>query len=146
MAASSSVEESKALVRRYLEILEEEAFDELDEVLASDYTVHGIPGAEEEMTGPDAIAAFLRDWSAAFPDMTTTIEELVAEDDTVAYRATFTGTHEGEFMDIPATGTEVSVDAEGFFRIEDGKLAEAWPQFDTLGMMQQLGVIEAPGE
>lgn len=146
MAATPAAEENKELVRRYMEILEAEEFDRLDEVLASDYTVHGVPGAEEELTGPDAIEAFFQDWSAAFPDMTATIEELVAEDDRVAYRATFTGTQEGEFMDIPASGEAVSVDATGFFRIEGGKLAEAWPQFDTLGMMQQLGVMEAPGE
>lgn len=78
--------------------------------------------------------------------MTATIEELVVEGDMVAYRAGITATHEAEFMGIPATGEEVSVDGEGFFRIEDGKLAEACPLMDRLGMMQQLGVIETPGE
>ncbi len=146
MATSTSTEENKALVRRYYEILQEEDFDVLDEVLLSDYTVHGMPGTEEEVTGRDGIETYLRELYEVFPDMTTTVEELVAEDDIVAYRANFTGTHEGEFMGISATGEKVNVDAEGFFRIEDGKIAEAWPQMDTLGMMQQLGVVEPPGE
>lgn len=146
MTATPSSEENKALVRRYFEVQQEEDFDALGEVLASDYTLHGVPGAEEELTGRDAVEAYLRGMLEAFPDATATIEELVAEGDTVAYRASFTATHEGEFMGIPATGEKVSVDATGFFRIEDGKIAEAWPRWDTLGMLQQLGVIEAPGE
>lgn len=146
MAATPTAEENKALVRRYYEVLQEEDFGALEEVLASDYTVHGIPGAEGELTGRDAVEAYLRELYEAFPDMTTTIAELVAEDDIVAYRATFTATHEGEFMGVPATGEDVNVDATGFFRIEDGTIAEAWPQFDTLAMLQQFGVVEMPGE
>ncbi len=129
-----------------MEILAEEEFGRLDEVLASDYTVHDIPGAEENLTGPEAIEAYFREMLEAFPDMGVSIEELIAEDDTVAYRGRFTGTHEGEIMGIPPTGEEVQVDATGFFRIEEGKIAEARPQMDTFGMMQQLGAIEAPGE
>lgn len=146
MAAIPPIEENKVLVRRYFEITQEKDFDVLEEVLASDYTLHGVPGVEEELTGPDAIEAYFREMLEVFPDMTVTIDELVAEGDTVAYRGSFTATHEGEFMDIPATGEKVTVDATGFFRIEDGKIAEGRPQMDTFGMMQQLGVIEAPGE
>lgn len=144
MTVSSSAEENKALVRRYYEVFQEEDFEVLDEVLASDYTLHGIPGAEEELTGRDAVEEYLRDLLQAFPDLTSTFEELVAEDDTVAYRASMTGTHEGEFMGIPATGETVTIEGTGFFRIEDGKIAEAWPQMDTFGMMQQLGVADLP--
>lgn len=142
----ATTQTNKELVRRYYEIFQEEDFDALEEVLASDYTVHSVPGfAEGKLTGRDAIEGYLREYLQAFPDLTATIEEVVAEGDMVAYRATITATHEGEFMGIPPTGEEVSVDGEGFFRIEDGKLAEAWPLMDTLGMMQQLGVIETPG-
>jgi steroid delta-isomerase-like uncharacterized protein len=146
MAATPSPQESKALVRRYFEIEEERNFDALDEVLASDYTVHGIPGAEEELVGRDAVEAYFREMLEAFPDMASTIDEMVAEDDTVAYRGSFTATHEGEFMGIPPTGEEVTVESTGFFRIENGKIAEGRPQMDTFGMMQQLGVVESPGD
>lgn len=151
MAATPSAEENKALVRRYFELQQEDVqqendFHALEEVLASDYTLHGVPGSEGDLTGRDAVEAYLRKMLDAFPDATATIEELVAEGDTVAYRGSFTATHEGEFMGIPATGETVTVDATGFFRIEDGKIAEAWPQWDTLDMLQQLGVVEAPGE
>lgn len=138
---------NKELVQRYYEIFQEEDFDAFEEVLASDYTVHGVPGPEEgEVTGRDAIEGYLREYLQAFPDLTATLEEVIGEGDMVAYRATITATHEGEFMGIPPTGEEINVDGEGFFRIEEGKIAEAWPQMDTLGMLQQLGVVELPGE
>lgn len=138
---------NKELVRRYYELFQEEDFDALEEVLASDYTVHGVPGPEEgELTGRDAIEGYLQEYLQAFPDLTATLEEVVAEGDMVAYRATITATHEGEFMGMPPTGEKVNVDGEGFFRIEEGKIAEAWPQMDTLGMLQQLGVVELPEE
>ncbi len=147
MAAAPSAEENKQLVRSYYERFQEGEFDALEEVLADDYTLHGVPGAEgEQLTGREAVEGYLRELSEAFPDMTAAIDEMIAEGETVAYRATITGTHEGEFMGISPTGEEVTVDGEGFFRVEDGKLAEAWPLMDTFGMMQQLGVIEAPGE
>lgn len=147
MAASSSAEENKQLVRSYYERFQEGEFDALEEVLADDYTLHGVPGVQgEQLTGREAVEGYLRELSEAFPDMTAAIDEVIAEDETVAYRATITGTHEGEFMGISPTGEEVNVDGEGFFRIEDGKLAEAWPLMDTFGMLRQLGVIEAPGE
>lgn len=146
MTTSPSAEENKELVQRYFEIGQEKDFDALDEVLSSDYTLHGVPGAKEELIGPDAIEAYFQEMLEAFPDMTSTVEEVVAEGDTVAYRGSFTATHEGEFMGIPPTGEEVNVDATGFFRIEDGKIVEGRPLMDTFGMMQQLGVVEAPGE
>jgi len=146
MAATPSAEENKALVRRAFEVLQAGDLDVLEEVLARDYTLHGSPGAEEDLTGRDAVKPYYRSWFEAFPDGTATIEELVAEEDVVAYRGSFTATHEEKFMGVPATDETVTVDATGFFRIEDGKIAEGWPQWDTLGLMQQLGVVEGPGE
>lgn len=146
MAEQTSAEQNKELVRRYFEIGTQENWDSLDEVLASDYTLHDVPGAEEDLVGHDAIEAYFTDMLEAFPDMTATIEEMVAEADKVAYRGRFTGTHDGEIMGIPPTGEKVHVDSTGFFRIEDGKIVEGRPQMDTFGMMKQLGVIEEPGE
>lgn len=75
-----------------------------------------------------------------------TIEDIVAQGDLVAYRATYTGTNEGEAMGVPATGIPMSIEGNVFVRIEDGKITELRGQLDTLGLMRQLGVTEVPSE
>ncbi len=80
----------------------------------------------------------------AFPDLHFTIEELVAEGDTVAGRLTMSGTHQGPLMGIPPTGRSVRQDHMHFVRFRDGKAIEHWGVRDELGMMQQLGVITLP--
>jgi predicted ester cyclase len=73
------------------------------------------------------------------------VEGLVAVDDEAVARATFSGEHTGEFQGIPPTGREVRFGGMAWFRIDgEGKIVEHWGQFDAMGMMQQLGVMEAP--
>ena len=80
----------------------------------------------------------------AFPDLHFTIEDMVAEDDKVTWRATTRGTHGGELMGIPPTGKPAVVASVIVSRFDGGKWAEDWVMIDTLGMLQQLGVIPAP--
>ncbi len=65
----------------------------------------------------------------------------ISEGDKMAVRDVFTGTHEGDFMGIPATGNSVTMKAIHIFRFEDGRIAEHWVARDDLGMMRQLGVV-----
>jgi predicted ester cyclase len=81
----------------------------------------------------------------AFPDIHENTEDVIAEGDRVAVRGYFTGTHNGEFMNIPATGKQINVAYMATYRLENGKVVENWVQMDMLGMMQQLGVIPQPG-
>jgi len=83
---------------------------------------------------------------AAFPDQHLTIEDEIAEGNTVVTRWTFRGTHQGALMGIPPTGKEVAFKGISIDRIAGGKVVEHWNNFDQLGMMQQLGVIPAPGQ
>jgi predicted ester cyclase len=76
--------------------------------------------------------------------MHITITDVIAEDDRVAGRFTFSGTHRGEFNGIPPTNRSFSVEGVDIYRFEGGKIAEAWSSFDSLGMLQQLGVIPTP--
>jgi predicted ester cyclase len=69
---------------------------------------------------------------------------VIAEDDKVVLRVTAGGTHQGEFQGIPATGRTVTITGMGIARIEDGRIAESWWDFDALGLMQQLGAVPAP--
>ena len=74
------------------------------------------------------------------------LEEVLAEGNKVAVRLTFSGTHQGEFMGLPATGKRFTIAGMNVFRVEGSKIAENWPQLDMLGLLQQLGAIPAPGQ
>lgn len=74
----------------------------------------------------------------AFPDLTIRIDDLVAADDKVALRLTLTGTHQGEFQGIPATGRAVSYVSHEFYRVAGGAVAEEWICSDTASLFSQL--------
>jgi predicted ester cyclase len=80
----------------------------------------------------------------AFPDMHYTIEDLFGADDRVAVRWTARGTNTGPLAGAAPTGKAVAVSAVYIFRVEQGRLAEAWGDFDALGMQQQLGLLPTP--
>ena len=81
----------------------------------------------------------------AFPDMTVTVNRLIAEGDRVGAHFNITGANTGSFMGIPPTGKKVDVVGAGVFRGVDGKLTDNWVNFDAMTMMQQLGLAPTPG-
>jgi len=74
-----------------------------------------------------------------------TVEDVIAEEDRVVVRWTAQGTQQGELLGVPPTGKQVTVTGIDVYRIENGRTAEHWGNFDQLGMLQQLGVIPVPG-
>jgi steroid delta-isomerase-like uncharacterized protein len=137
-------EENKALVRRE----EEELFsggnlDAADEIYAADYVGHD-PSNPEDVRGLEAAKQAAADYRQAFPDLRVTVEDLIAEGDRVAAHLRFRGTHQGELNGIAPTGRRVDCTGIVISRIEEGKIAEDWANFDDLGMMQQLRVIPEP--
>ncbi len=136
--------ENKALARR----LVEEAFnagrlDVTDELVASDYLGHD-PSLPEEVRGPAGVKELIAGYRAAFPDIHVTIEDQIADGDLVVSRWSAKGTHQGELMGMPATGKQATVTGITIDRIADGRIVESWDNWDTLGLMQQLGAIPAP--
>jgi steroid delta-isomerase-like uncharacterized protein len=135
-------EQNKALSRR----IAEECFNKgnlavADEVIAADFVDHSAPpGLAPGVEGFKQLVAMYRN---AFPDIRTTIDDVIAEGDKVVIRWTGRGTHKGELMGIAPTGKTVTVTGIGIDRIANGKIVEHWESFDQLGMMQQLGVIPA---
>jgi steroid delta-isomerase-like uncharacterized protein len=111
----------------------------IDELVAADYVGHD--PAQPEMHGPEGIKEFVTTYLAGFPDGKITIDEQLAEGDLVATRWTGRGTHGGELMGIPPTGKQVTVSGITISRVKDGKVVEEWTNWDTLGMLQQLGVV-----
>lgn len=95
------------------------------------------------MRGLEGARALIGMFTASFPDFTSRIELIAAEDERVAVRASHTGTHQGDFMGVPPTGRQVTITATGIFSCKDGKLVENRVVFDAFGLLQQLGVIPA---
>ena len=133
-------EDNKALNRRFVEeVINQGNTDAIDELIDPGVVDHAAPpGFPTGREGAKQFAAMMR---SAFPDLHLTIEDMIAEGDKVVMRSTWSGTHEGEFMGIPATGRRVTVSAIDISRVADGKMVEHWEQSDALGLMQQLGVV-----
>ncbi len=96
----------------------------------------------EPAKGIDGIAEVVKGLRAGFPDGKFTVEETLADGNSVAQRWTFRGTQKGEWMGQPATGKGVSVTGTGISHFKDGKIVEHLTDWDALGMMQQLGVVD----
>jgi len=138
-----SVEENKAIARRFWDLYNEGKIEEILPLFAPDAVIH-FPGAPGPLN-TDAFKQVGEMFRAGFPDLYVTVEDSIAEGDRVVERTTATGTHTGVFQGIPPTGKKVQVTGITINRIVDGKIVERWNEFDALGMMQQLGVIPTPG-
>jgi predicted ester cyclase len=116
----------------------------IDESCATNIVFHG--GTGMDIRGLKDFKQYMSSWFDAFPDGHMAIDDLVVEGDKVVARYTLTGTHKGEFMGIPATNKKVTGWVIEIDRVAGGKCVEGWSRMDTLGLMQQLGVIPKPGK
>ncbi len=130
----SAEEENKAIVRREQEELWNHTgnLDAVEEIFASDQA--------------DAARQEAADFRRGFPDVVSTIEEIVAEGDKVVARWRSRATHQGEYMGISPTGKEVEFTGISIYRIEEGKIAESWNSEDQLGLLRQIGGVPEPGQ
>jgi steroid delta-isomerase-like uncharacterized protein len=135
-------EQNKAIVRRAFEEPWKGNLDVIDELIATQYIGHD-PASPEPLRGPAGVKEFISTYRAAFPDARITVEQQLAEGDLVATRWTGRGTHEGELMGITATSKRVTVSGLTISRLEGGKIVEEFQNWDTFGMMQQLGAVPA---
>ncbi len=137
-----SVEENKAIASRYLEeLMNKGNLAVVDELYATNFVAHGLPGMTPDREG---YKQFVANAHIALPDFHSTVEDIIAEGDKVVQRFTARGTHKGEFMGIPPTGKQVIITGIAIDRIVGGKIVENWANMDMLGMMVQLGVVPPP--
>jgi steroid delta-isomerase-like uncharacterized protein len=122
----------------YDEVFRRRNVDAVDELLTDDFMEH-IP-APGQGTDRQAAKGFIGQMLQAFPDLDLTIENQIAEGDTVAAVATMTGTHKGDFLGAPATGRQVSVTFMDTARVRDGKFSDHWGLVDLPTLMEQMGV------
>jgi predicted ester cyclase len=140
-----STDENKALERRWFK-----AFDKgkdavmaaTDELYSNDFVLHSATG--EDMHGLKDTKKYMDDIFSAFPDIHMTLDDIVAEGDKVTVRFTVTGTHKGRFMGASPTNKKMKIWSIQIDRIASGKFVEGWERTDTLGLMQQLGLIPKP--
>jgi steroid delta-isomerase-like uncharacterized protein len=137
-----SAEENKEIVRKIFEDgFNNGNYDYLDRVISDKYVNHDLPAPAP---GPEGLKQILIMFKAAFPDMKIEIKDLIGEANKVVSRGSWTGTHKGSFMGIPATEKKVEVNFIDMWRLENGMCLENWVRMDIMGLMQQLGVVPSP--
>lgn len=129
-----------ATLRRAYDLINAGDIDGFSELLADDFVEHeetpGVPPTK------DGVKEFFRMYIAAFPNLRMDAEDVFASGDKAVGRVRCTGTHEGEFMGMPATGKDIDVEVIDIVRFGDDGLAhEHWGVMDAMTMMQQLGVV-----
>ena len=131
--------ENKALVRRYYdEVLTGRDRSVLGQLLDPSFVTHVSGGPD---VGAQVYAAAVDATFAAFPDLVVTVHDQVAEDDKVVTRWSATGTHDGDFAGVPASGRLITVTGIHVHRVRDGRLVEHWEELNMLGVLRQLGVL-----
>ena len=137
-----TADENKALVRRYYEtVYNARNLAAIHGFLAPAFVSAGPGGASMDRATHVQTLAMSQ---AALPDLHLTVEQQVAEDETVVTRWSAHGTQRGILFGIAPTGREVTATAIHIHRVIDGQIAEQWEQFDALGMLRQLGALPSP--
>jgi len=137
---TKSGNENKQIARRVFEAFEKDNFNELDKIVDSTKFKLHFPGKPEALKFDEAIK-LNQEYRDAFPDVKITIEKQIAEGDFVLTRLTYSGTNKGSLQGIPASGKKIKVNGMALQQIVNGKVVEEWDEFDTLGMMMQIGAI-----
>jgi steroid delta-isomerase-like uncharacterized protein len=139
-----STEQNKSIVRRWIEEgWNKHNLSVVDEIYAPNFVQH--EPEPQTVNSSEALKQYLSAYFTAFPDLSLSIEDLLAEGDKVVRRFVSNGTHTGPFMGMPATGKKGVITGIVIFRLENSRIAEVWLNIDALGLLQQLGVIPMPG-
>ena len=142
-----SAENNKAVVRRFFEELcNQRKLDVADDIFTLNHTYHD-PSSPQVGQGPNEMKKLMSIYQTAFPDAAWTIDEMIVDDgDTVVTRWTGRGTHTADLPGgISATGKKAVVQGIWINRLSDNKIVESWNVWDTLGMLQQLGIVPTMG-
>jgi len=136
-------EENNALIRRWFEEVWNKGREEaIDEMFAEDGIVHGLSDeGEAPLRGATGFKPFFRKFRGAFPDIEVIVEDTVSEGDKVAARCTVRGKHQSDSLGIAATQQPMEITGMAMVRVRDGKIVEAWNNFDFMTMFKQLGAL-----
>ena len=135
-------EENEAVVRRAFDEVAMGDMTTIEEIIAPEFVRHDLAGGTEAH-GPDGVKRLIAALRSAFPDIQTTVDDVISGGDRVVVRFTARGTHRGQFQGIAATGLEATWTGINIYRVADGQIQETWQLADGLGLLRQLGA--APG-
>lgn len=124
------------VLRQHYEVWNQAKYNLIDEIYSENFACHFIDGLEA--TGREAMRDFISGHRESFPDWTEEVMDIVADGDRVVSRYNSTGTHEGDFQGIAATGRKVSIPEVSIYRLEQGRIVEQWGFPDGLGLVRQL--------
>ena len=143
MSEQNTLEEHKALLRRWFEeVWNKGRADAIAEMMAENAVAHGLPDdAAEPLRGPAGFLPFHAQFREAFPNIEVVVEDQIAEGQMVATRCSVRGKHTGDSLGFAATQAPVEFTGMVITRIRDGKIVEAWNNFDFMKMYKQLGAI-----
>jgi len=143
MSEQNKLEENKALIRRWFEeVWNKGRADAIPQIFADDGIAHGLSDdPAQPLRGPAGFLPFHRQFRGAFPDIQVVVEGQIAEGDLVATRCTVRGKHAGDHLGLAATNSPVDFTGMAITKIRDGKIVEAWNNFDFMKMYRQLGAI-----
>jgi len=137
-----SAESNKLLMSRFVEFINT-ANEVLAEELVDANAIFHAPVSPDPFIGPHGYMEILGMMRSGFPDIQWTLEEMIAENDTVAARFIMRGTHQATFFGVPASGKKIQAQAVNFYRFSNGKIVEERAQPDLLALLQQIGAIPA---
>lgn len=136
-ATTSSTSSPEAVVRRWTEDLWNGQLELIDDVFAPDVVDHNpLPG---QAPGRDGQRQAIELFRSAFPDLSVTADDVIVSGRSAAVRWSANGTHQGEVLGVAPTGRRVTMSGIDIVRIERGRITERWGEFDTLGLLTQLG-------
>jgi steroid delta-isomerase-like uncharacterized protein len=137
-------ERNKAIVRALVEAINGQDWDRLDDLVAVDFVRHSHAAGPPAVHSRDELKAFLRGEFETFPDWRETLEDLLAEGGKVAARHRCRGTQRGALGPYPPSGRVLSADYLAIYRVEGGRIMEAWAAWDNLSGLTQLGHHKPP--
>jgi len=138
-----TLEQNKALLQRWFdEVWNKGRVDGIAEMFAVDGIAHGLSNdVGTPLAGPDGFRPFHETFRGAFPNIEVLVEDMIAEGDKVAARCSVRGRHTGDHLGVAASNAPVEFTGITIVRVKDGKIIEAWNNFDFLKMNKQIGAI-----
>ena len=135
-------ESMEVLHRWFEEVWNKKREEAIDELFAEEGVAHGLADENgEDLRGPAGFKPFFRRFRDAFPDIEVVIEDCVCEGDKTAARCTVRAKHTGEGLGVAATGNPVEFTGMSLVRVQDGKIVEAWNNFDFMSLNRQIGLL-----
>ena len=139
-----TAQKNKEIVAKAFEVVANGDFQAMDDYIAASYVRHCQATPELKIESLDAFKEFIRMDRLAIPDQKLDLKMLIAEDDLVAFWATYSGTQTGQMGPFPPSGKSAELDFGGVHRLENGKIVETWITWDNIAILSQLGHFPPP--